>query len=207
MERVENLVWETTEGTSGPYTLTTVARSFNDAFGTGGTDTFWFGMYNQGAAGEWMVASGHLSASSTLVVDTVKEGSNGTSEPAWSAGRKNIVNATPAKYQHNFHHSDAEPSAAESAEWDFWLRTTDGALFVKWDDGDSVQWVQVNGGGGSRLTPAYAFASIPSQFAVTGAIITITDSSTATWGATISGSGANTVLAWYNGSNWTVVGA
>lgn len=33
----------------------------------------------------------------------------------------------------------------------------------------------------------------------------ITDSSTATWGATVSGGGANRVLARYNGTNWTVV--
>jgi hypothetical protein len=31
-----NLVWETTTGTASPFTLTTVARSFNNAFGTGG---------------------------------------------------------------------------------------------------------------------------------------------------------------------------
>lgn len=35
----------------------------------------------------------------------------------------------------------------------------------------------------------------------------VTDSSTATWGATIAGGGANKVLAWYNNANWTVIGA
>jgi hypothetical protein len=42
---------------------------------------------------------------------------------------------------------------------------------------------------------------------VTGMIVAISDSSTATWGATITGGGANSVLAWYNGTNWTVIGA
>lgn len=42
--------------------------------------------------------------------------------------------------------------------------------------------------------------------AATGSLAVFTDSTTLTWGATISGGGANTVLAWYNGSNWTVFG-
>jgi len=42
---------------------------------------------------------------------------------------------------------------------------------------------------------------------VAGMVVYITDSSTATWGATIAGSGANKVLAFYNGTNWTVAGA
>lgn len=43
--------------------------------------------------------------------------------------------------------------------------------------------------------------------AAKGAIGCITDSNTTTWGATISGGGSNSVLAWYNGTNWTVIGA
>jgi hypothetical protein len=92
-----NLVWETTPGTSSPFTLTTVARSFNNAFGTGGTDKFTFFMYNRSVPGEWMVATGHLSAATTLVLDTVIEGSNGTSAVAWSAGIKDVTNDIQAK--------------------------------------------------------------------------------------------------------------
>jgi hypothetical protein len=55
----------------------------------------------------------------------------------------------------------------------------------------------------SRTT--WLFAELPSSPKV-GMLRTITDSSTATWGATIAGSGANQVLAWFNGTNWTVVG-
>jgi hypothetical protein len=43
--------------------------------------------------------------------------------------------------------------------------------------------------------------------AAAGAVAYITDSNTATWGATVAGGGANAVLAWYNGANWTVMGA
>lgn len=50
-----------------------------------------------------------------------------------------------------------------------------------------------------------AFASLPT--AVVGIFAYITDSNTATWGATIAGGGSNKVLGWYNGTNWTVVGA
>jgi hypothetical protein len=39
-----------------------------------------------------------------------------------------------------------------------------------------------------------------------GMIAAVTDSTTNTWGATITGGGANKVLAFYNGTNWTVMG-
>lgn len=40
---------------------------------------------------------------------------------------------------------------------------------------------------------------------VEGTIQAFTDSTTATWGATITGSGSNHVLGYYNGTNWTVM--
>lgn len=52
---------------------------------------------------------------------------------------------------------------------------------------------------------AVAFASVPAS-PVEGMLVAVTDSSTAVWGATITGSGANHVLAYYNGTNWTVAG-
>lgn len=59
--------------------------------------------------------------------------------------------------------------------------------------------------GGAILHTGVAFASRPT--AVAGMVIYVTDSNTATWGATVAGGGANKVLAWYNGTNWTVVGS
>jgi hypothetical protein len=50
---------------------------------------------------------------------------------------------------------------------------------------------------------AVAFASLPA-YPVEGMLVPVTDSNTDTWGATISGGGSNHVLAYYNGTNWTV---
>lgn len=63
-------------------------------------------------------------------------------------------------------------------------------------------------GGNSILGSSFrsiqvAFASLPSS-PVEGMIVPVTDSSTNTWGATITGGGSNHVLAYYNGTNWTV---
>lgn len=60
--------------------------------------------------------------------------------------------------------------------------------------------------GGPAVLPvgaAVAFADLPAS-PVTGMLRTVTDSNTNTWGATIGGSGGNVVLAFYNGTNWTV---
>lgn len=55
-----------------------------------------------------------------------------------------------------------------------------------------------------RTTPV-AFSALPSCASGTeGAMRAVTDSSTATWGATITGSSTNHVLAFCNGTNWTV---
>lgn len=61
-----------TTGT-GDLTLTNVSgkKSFNTAFSTGSVlDVFYYFVSNRAAA-EWEVGTGHLSASSTLVRDTV----------------------------------------------------------------------------------------------------------------------------------------
>jgi hypothetical protein len=51
---------------------------------------------------------------------------------------------------------------------------------------------------------ALTFATLPTG--VAGAVAYITDSNTAVWGATAASGGANKVLVWYNGTNWTVAG-
>jgi hypothetical protein len=69
--------------------------------------------------------------------------------------------------------------------------------------------VEVNNGtagqSGVLLLRGRTFANLPAS-PVAGMMATVTDSTTTTWGATITGTGANTVLAFYNGSNWTVAG-
>lgn len=57
----------------------------------------------------------------------------------------------------------------------------------------------------SNIETPLVFASLPASPTV-GMKRCITDSNTVVWGATIAGGGANKVLAWFNGTNWTVVG-
>jgi hypothetical protein len=64
-------------------------------------------------------------------------------------------------------------------------------------------------GSGVELSPfssiqSYAFASLPVSGA--GTLAVVTDSNTATWGGTIAAGGTDVVLAFFNGSNWTVIG-
>jgi hypothetical protein len=49
------------------------------------------------------------------------------------------------------------------------------------------------------------FASLPGT-PVAGEVAYVTDSDTVVWGATIAGGSTNKVLAFYNGTNWTVAG-
>ena len=56
--------------------------------------------------------------------------------------------------------------------------------------------------GTARYVPL-TFATLPSSPAE-GTVAAITDSNTATWGATAAGGGANHVLLYFNGTNWTV---
>lgn len=62
----------------------------------------------------------------------------------------------------------------------------------------------VKGSVGYKLAPV-AFAALPVPDSA-GAIACVSDSNTVVWGATIAGAGANKVLAFYNGSVWTVAG-
>lgn len=60
-------------------------------------------------------------------------------------------------------------------------------------------------GTGAILPANQAFASLTScSSTIKGALANVTDSTTNTWGATITGSGGDQVLAYCDGSNWTV---
>ena len=63
----------------------------------------------------------------------------------------------------------------------------------------------IEGSTGIGLTPV-PFALLPVPPA-RGMIACITDSTMAAWGDVIAGGGTNAVLAWYNGTNWTVIAA
>lgn len=59
-------------------------------------------------------------------------------------------------------------------------------------------------GVGAQL-PAALFATLPTcASALKGTLATVSNSSTSTWGATITAGGSSTVLAFCNGTNWTV---
>ncbi len=70
-------------------------RSFNTAFGTGGTDVFDYFISNRDVA-EWERGTGHMSASTTLVRDTVIASSNANNAVNFSAGMKDVTNDIPA---------------------------------------------------------------------------------------------------------------
>ena len=91
---------QSTSTGTGNITLTAVngKRTFNDEFGTGGTNKFDYFISNQAAA-EWERGTGHLSASTTLVRDTVLASSNANAAVNFSAGTKDIANDVPAALQ------------------------------------------------------------------------------------------------------------
>ena len=91
---------QSTSTGTGNITLSVVngKRTFNDEFGTGGTDKFDYFISNQAAA-EWERGTGHLSASTTLVRDTVLASSNANAAVSFSAGTKDIANDVPAALQ------------------------------------------------------------------------------------------------------------
>lgn len=61
----------------------------------------------------------------------------------------------------------------------------------------------INATTGSFIAPI-PFAKLPSPFR-TGMVACISDSTVNTWGSVIAGGGLFTVLAFYNGTNWTVL--
>jgi hypothetical protein len=72
--------------------------------------------------------------------------------------------------------------------------------------GTSTPETQLDVAGQARVKPV-AYSALPAASStIEGAIAAVTDSSTNTWGATISGGGSNHVLAYCNGTNWTVAG-
>jgi len=67
--------------------------------------------------------------------------------------------------------------------------------------------VDINGSGDNIRRTPHTFAYYPACAAGTeGSFAAITDSSTATWGATITGGSTNHVFGYCDGTNWTVAG-
>lgn len=73
--------------------------------------------------------------------------------------------------------------------------------------GLSIGSTAIDVGANTLLLTPQTFASLPAAIAgFRGAMATVTDSTTVVWGATITGGGANAVLAFCNGAAWTVFG-
>ncbi len=98
MPAIDNLVHETS-ASNGAGTLSLSAvdgrQTFASAFGTGGTDVFYYFISHR-TAGEWEVGTGHLGNLTTLVRDTVLASSNAGSAVPFSAGLKDVSNDIPA---------------------------------------------------------------------------------------------------------------
>ena len=127
----------TTTGT-GNCTLVNVngKRSFNTAFSTGGTDLFDYYISNRDAA-EWERGTGHLSASTTLVRDTVIASSNANAAVNFSAGTKDVTNDVPAAKQ--LRNETQSLSSSEQA-------VVRANLYASPFDAMAFDGMQVNGG-------------------------------------------------------------
>lgn len=103
MPAIDNLVHETSTSTgTGSFTLSAAdgRQSFDAAFGTGGTDAFYYFLSHR-TAGEWEVGTGHLSNATTLVRDTVLASSNANAAVDFSVGTKDVTNDLPASQAAN----------------------------------------------------------------------------------------------------------
>jgi hypothetical protein len=58
----------------------------------------------------------------------------------------------------------------------------------------------------AKYLGAFVASALPSAAANLGALALVTDGTNIVWGTTVTGSGTAKVLAWSNGTNWTVVG-
>jgi hypothetical protein len=89
-----------------------------------------------------------------------------------------------------------------------WNGTIDGDSGVSWPGSMSAGQAYYGGisDAGISAPGSVIFSNLPAA-PITGTTAVITDSTTNTWGANITvGGGSDTVLAWFNGSHWTVLG-
>lgn len=117
MPQISNLVQQTTVSTgTGNLTLAALngRQGFNAAFGSGGTDVFFYFIAHK-TAPEWEVGTGHMADALTLVRDTVLASSNNGTAVNFSAGDKDVVNDMPAAFQQPLTTLAADLSAKAAA--------------------------------------------------------------------------------------------
>ena len=94
----KDLVHESSTSTgTGNFTTSLLngKQRFDAAFGTGGANVFDYFISNRDV-NEWERGTGHMSATGTLVRDTIKDGTTGTTAVNFSAGTKDVVHDIPA---------------------------------------------------------------------------------------------------------------
>lgn len=99
MPTPSDLVHETATTTgTGNFTLTNAdgKRSFNTAFGNGSITNVFDYFISHRTAAEWERGTGHMSAATTLVRDTVIASSNANAAVNFAAGTKDVTNDQPA---------------------------------------------------------------------------------------------------------------
>lgn len=143
MTIIANIVYQKTvaEGT-GALGLSAVPgyRSFYAAFGTGGSDMFFYALRHT-ALDEWEVGTGHLSDATTLMRDTVIASSNAGAAVNFSAGDKDVVNDIPAERQLPL---PATPETGDllrydGSRWQSLPRGSDGQMLKS--GSDNIAWV------------------------------------------------------------------
>lgn len=117
MPAVANLVHQSSTSTgTGSFTLDAVngKQSFAQAFGVGATPNKFDYFISSQDAPQWERGTGHMSSATTLVRDTVLEGTNGTNPVNFADGVKDVVNDLPAALQ--VQRSQLGTAAAENVE-------------------------------------------------------------------------------------------
>lgn len=123
--QISNLVQETSVSTgTGNLTLavTNGYQTFANAFGTGATLNVFYYFIADTANNAWEVGTGHMSASTTMVRDTVIASTNANAAVNFLGGTLNVVNDLPAP--------NMISTADLGANVLTWLETPSGANFA-----------------------------------------------------------------------------
>lgn len=142
MTSIANIVYQKTTSTgTDALLLADVAgyRSFYAAFGTGGSDMFFYALRHT-VLDEWEVGTGHLSDAATLVRDTVIASSNAGAVVNFSAGDKDVINDIPAERQLPL---PAAPQTGDllrydGSAWHSLPRGTNGQILKS--DSETIRW-------------------------------------------------------------------
>lgn len=207
---------------SGPLTLDTTGNYWYNQLNQSDGSRWYFKWTPNGGSTEDIAYVQRASSTDTRIVFLGSANSrvSGSSQlEVFSAAGQALYlgDATNKSYMLNgTFHSNTVPSlkmkATGTMEWSSTAAASGGS-----DTGltrSAAGEVEVNSGVAGTLRDlkarsvrgtAVAFASLPAS-PVEGMLVGVTDSNTATWGATVAGGGANHILAYYNGTNWTVAG-